>query len=64
MLSDNTGTAEGQALVQMAVILCNILCKLYRKTGNDGCVQIITLLSGNDLPCSETNPVSIIVPLI
>ena len=38
MLPGNTGTAEGQA-----VILFKILRKLNRKTGTDGCVQMILL---------------------
>ena len=58
MLPGNTGIAEGQA-----VILFKILRKLNRKTGTDGCVQMILLPSGNDLPCAKISSKSIIVPL-
>ena len=58
------GIAEGQALAEMAGISFKILCKLKRKMGNYGCVQMVTLQRGNDVPCVEINLISINVPII
>jgi len=57
VLSGNTSIAEGQAIISF-----KILRKLNKETENDGCVQTITLPSGNALPCAKMNSKSIILP--